>query len=136
MVHWWPKKTCLRQTRSARASEHLEVRTLGSGDRWRMGTILSTSVRVSNRSDGFKAPRGRLSGVGQRRPVIPFDQPQVTTRALPRKLRPLDTPRPGISSVPSEPGPVIDAQKASVVLGCSQEHVERLAERGQLPGNK
>ena len=33
-------------------------------------------------------------------------------------------------------GPVIDAQKASVMLGCSQEHIERLAEGGQLPGKK
>jgi hypothetical protein len=33
-------------------------------------------------------------------------------------------------------GPVIGAQQASVLLACSEEHIERLAESGQLPGRK
>jgi len=33
-------------------------------------------------------------------------------------------------------GPVIDVQQASVLLACSEGHIERLAESGRLPGKK
>jgi hypothetical protein len=34
------------------------------------------------------------------------------------------------------PGPVIDAQQASVLLSCSEGHIDRLADSGLLPGTK
>src|ERR1700730_6404014 len=33
-------------------------------------------------------------------------------------------------------GPVIDAQQASVLLSCSEGHIDRLADSGLLPGTK
>lgn len=36
----------------------------------------------------------------------------------------------------SDLGPIIDAGQASALLICSQGHLERLAETGQLPGKK
>jgi excisionase family DNA binding protein len=33
-------------------------------------------------------------------------------------------------------GPTINAQQASVLLGCSEGHIEKLAESGRLPGTK